>query len=105
MLNTHLLKKAHAGQGKTACTLYKEGYNLYVLYEFQTLCSKGAPLFYWSVACSFIQSTKLVETDSGAGTSGRRNTLLMSPLTESNALMPAGFPGALSSLKSGLQWR
>lgn len=41
MLNTHLLKKAHAGQGKTACTLYKEGYNLYVLYEFQTLCSKG----------------------------------------------------------------
>lgn len=28
MLNTHLLKKAHAGQGKTACTLYKEGYNL-----------------------------------------------------------------------------
>lgn len=43
MLNTHLLKKAHAGQGKTACTLYKEGYNLYVLYEFQTLCSKGAP--------------------------------------------------------------
>ena len=65
--------------------------------------SKGAPLFYWSVACSFIQSTKLVETDSGAGTSGRRNTLLMSPLTESNALMPAGFPGALSSLKSGLK--
>lgn len=46
MLNTHLLKKAHAGQGKTACTLYKEGYNLYVLYEFQTLCSKGVPLFY-----------------------------------------------------------
>lgn len=41
MLKTHLLKKAHAGQGKTACTLYKEGYNLYVLYEFQTLCSKG----------------------------------------------------------------
>lgn len=46
MLNTHLLKKAHAGQGKTACTLYKEGYNLYVLYEFQTLCSKGGALFY-----------------------------------------------------------
>lgn len=43
MLNTHLLKKAHAGQGKTACTLYKEGYNIiYMSYmNFKRFAQKG----------------------------------------------------------------
>lgn len=45
MLNTHLLKKAHAGQGKTACTLYKEGYNFMSYMNFKRFAQKGRLCF------------------------------------------------------------
>lgn len=46
MLNTHLLKKAHAGQEKTACTLFIKKVIIYMSYmNFKRFAQKGRLCF------------------------------------------------------------